>query len=76
MDTDHAPHHVTSWYCVVQISVVTIDPATVEAVVQTHSCEKDSGGMSNKDHSLTVMTYACIYVRETFYSDIPGVSQQ
>lgn len=37
MDTDHAPHHVTSWYCVVQISVVTIDPATVEAVVQTHS---------------------------------------
>lgn len=38
MDTDHAPHHVTSWYCVVQISVVTIDPATVEAVVQTHSC--------------------------------------
>lgn len=38
MDTCPPPHHVTRRNGVVKVSIVTIDPATVETIVQTHSC--------------------------------------
>lgn len=38
MDTCPPPHHVTRRNGVVKVSIVTINPATVETIVQTHSC--------------------------------------